>query len=95
MLILSRRKGERINIGDDIVVEIIEVKGRQVRLGIDAPRATRIHREEVYERIREENFRASETHLEDLERADALLGPQSRGRGRLVYGDRDHQIRDH
>lgn len=52
MLIFTRRVGEFIRIGDDIRVQVIEVKGRQVRLGIDAPPHISVHREEVYQRIK-------------------------------------------
>lgn len=51
MLILSRRPGEKIMIGDDIVVTTLGVKGNQVRLGIDAPKNLPVHREEIYRRI--------------------------------------------
>jgi len=58
MLVLTRKPGESVTIGDNIKITIIEIKGRQVRLGIDAPRDMTIHREEVYSRIHEENQRA-------------------------------------
>jgi carbon storage regulator len=51
MLILTRRKGETIRIGDVIEVTVLGVKGKQVRLGIAAPQNVAVHREEVYERI--------------------------------------------
>ncbi len=51
MLILSRRPGETIRIGDDIEVVVLGVKGNQVRLGVAAPRDTEVHREEIYQRI--------------------------------------------
>lgn len=51
MLILTRRIGESIMIGDNVVVNVLGVKGNQVRLGIDAPRDVEVHREEIYERI--------------------------------------------
>lgn len=54
MLILTRRVGENITIGDDIVVTILGVKGNQVRVGINAPRDVEVHRDEVYERIQRE-----------------------------------------
>ncbi len=60
MLILTRKSGESITIGDDVKITVIEVKGKQVRIGIDAPRSYVIHREEVYIRIQEENKLAAE-----------------------------------
>ena len=60
MLILTRKSGECITIGDDIKIQIIEIKGKQVRVGIEAPRGYVIHREEVYIRIQEENRLAAE-----------------------------------
>lgn len=60
MLILTRKPGESITIGDDIKIQVIEIKGKQVRLGIDAPKSYVIHREEVYIRIQEENKLAAE-----------------------------------
>ncbi len=59
MLTISRRQGERILIGDDIVVEIVEVSGGSVRLGITAPAERRIYREELWEQIRQENEAAA------------------------------------
>jgi carbon storage regulator len=59
MLILTRKFGENIRIGDKIKIIILDVKGGQVKLGIDAPPNITVHREEIYERIREENRRAS------------------------------------
>lgn len=54
MLILSRRIGEKLIIGDNVTVTILAVKGNQVRIGIDAPRNVRVDREEVHERILKE-----------------------------------------
>ena len=51
MLILTRRVGETLMIGDDITVTILSVKGNQIRVGVNAPRDLPVHREEVYERI--------------------------------------------
>ena len=54
MLVLSRKKDEKIIIGDKITVMVIEIRGDKVRLGIDAPRDITVHREEVYEAIQRE-----------------------------------------
>ena len=54
MLILTRRNGETIRIGDDIEVTVLAVTGNQTRIGIDAPQEIPVHREEVYQRILEE-----------------------------------------
>jgi carbon storage regulator len=50
--------GENIRIGDDVKITIVEVKGNHVKLGIDAPPSVKVHREEIYERIQQENRRA-------------------------------------
>ena len=55
VLVLSRKQGEKIVIGDNISVVVIEVRGAKVRLGIDAPRDVAVHREEVYEAIKRES----------------------------------------
>ena len=52
MLILTRRAGENVMIGNDVTVTVLEVKGNQVRIGINAPRNVAVHREEIYERIK-------------------------------------------
>jgi len=59
MLVLTRKPGEGIIIGDNIVVKIIEMKSGGIRIGIDAPRDTKIYRQEVYDRIRQENIEAA------------------------------------
>ena len=54
MLVLSRKKDEKIIIGDNITIMVIEIRGDKVRLGIDAPREVTVHRQEVYEAIQRE-----------------------------------------
>lgn len=66
MLILTRKVGECIVIGDTIKVHIIEVRGQQVRVGIEAPADTLIYREEIYRKIAEENRLASNIELNQL-----------------------------
>ena len=73
MLILTRKIGETVAIGDEVKVQVVEVKGRQVRLGITAPVALAVHREEVFQRIQEQNRRSTEVALSDLEVLAGLL----------------------
>lgn len=55
MLILTRRVGETLMIGDEVTVTVLGVKGNQVRIGVNAPKDVAVHREEIYERIKQEN----------------------------------------
>jgi len=60
MLIVTRRAGEKIMLGDDIVVEVMEVAGNTVRIGIQAPRSLPVYREEIWDAVRAENRAAAE-----------------------------------
>ena len=73
MLILTRKLGERITIGDDITITLLEVKGSQVKLGIKAPKNISIHRQEIYDRIREENLESAYVSASDLSKAASLF----------------------
>lgn len=68
MLILTRRLGETIAIGDDIKITFLDVSGRQVRIGIEAPKNVPVHRGEIYRSIQEQNLQAaaSDANLSDL-----------------------------
>jgi carbon storage regulator len=80
MLVLTRRSGEAIVIGDDVTVTVLEVRGDQIRLGIDAPRSVKVHRQEVFAEIERTNTEA----VASSQRARKLLGtwtpPQQPGR---------------
>lgn len=65
MLVLSRHRDESIMIGDDVCITIVDIRGDKVRLGIDAPQDIPVHRQEVYEAIKRENRKASQTTPSD------------------------------
>ena len=73
MLVLTRKVGEGIAIGDDIKIVVMQIKGKQVRLGIKASPNTIVHREEVYQRIQEENIRAAQSQPESLDKIGGML----------------------
>lgn len=73
MLILTRKLGEQIAIGEDIRITLLEIKGSQAKLGIEAPRSIGIYRHEVYDKILTENRMSSAIHSPDVSLAEALL----------------------
>jgi carbon storage regulator len=72
VLILTRKIGETVTIGDDIKVQVVDVKGRQVRLGITAPADWAVHREEIFLKIQSQNLESLRTETSDLESAAQL-----------------------
>lgn len=78
MLVLTRRRGESVTIGPDIRVVVLGMKSGQVRLGIEAPPAVAVHREEVYTRIQEENRLAAQTQAVPLEALRRLIPAKRR-----------------
>jgi carbon storage regulator len=78
MLIITRRPGEKVMIGDDVVVEIIEVSGSSVRIGIAAPKSVPVYREEIYNAVKAENVAAAASEPDQL--PDELPIPQDTNR---------------
>ncbi|MFP4164042.1 MAG: carbon storage regulator CsrA [Chitinispirillaceae bacterium] len=73
MLVLTRKSGESIRIGDDIVVKIVDTDGRHVKVGIEAPRNIAVNREEIYKRIQKENEAASVSPDQGLQNIADIL----------------------
>ncbi len=72
MLVLSRREGESIVIGNDIVVTVLEVRGGQVRIGVSAPRSLQVHREEIFQEVSAANREAAASPNEQRERVAGI-----------------------
>jgi carbon storage regulator len=70
MLILTRRAGETVMIGNDVTITVLGVKGNQVRIGINAPKDIAVHREEIYERIQNEKSGKSGTAVADDDKSE-------------------------
>jgi carbon storage regulator len=81
MLILTRKLGENIRIGEQIKITVLDVKGGQVKLGIEAPPHVAVHREEIYERIREENRRATGLSPRALKEVAGVFRTSKKKRG--------------
>jgi len=69
MLILTRRVGETLMVGDEVTVTVLGVKGNQVRIGVNAPKEVAVHREEIYQRIKQEQEEEAKT--EDVASSDS------------------------
>jgi len=78
MLVLTRKIGEGIVIGDDVTITVVETKGGNVRIGIDAPQSKKIYRQEIYNRIVEENRDASHWNMNDLDSISDNLTPRKK-----------------
>jgi carbon storage regulator len=63
MLILTRRVGETLMVGDEVTVTVLGVKGNQVRIGVNAPKEVAVHREEIYQRIKQEQVDAADANV--------------------------------
>jgi len=72
LLILTRKSGEGLFIGDDIRITVLEIRGKQIRLGIEAPTSVVVLREEIYRRIQEENLQAAGTRDIDVQEVAQL-----------------------
>jgi carbon storage regulator len=78
MLVLTRKLGESIRIGDNIIIKVVDLDSRHVKLGIDAPKTVSVNREEIYERIQNENKAASALKDQGVRNiADALRKTKS------------------
>lgn len=80
MLVLTRKIGEGIAIGDDVKIVVMQIKGKQVRLGIKASPSTAVHREEIYQKIQDENRAASSPRPDVVAEAGGILAPEATGR---------------
>jgi len=81
LLVLTRRANQSIMIGSDVVVTVLEVRGDQVRIGIDAPRSISVHREEVFRELEAANRAAASPDAGALEGLAALRPPPDRRKG--------------
>jgi carbon storage regulator len=77
MLVLTRKAGESVMIGDDVVVTVLEARGDVIRLGIQAPRDVQVHREEVYQELQQANREAASPNEDAVRAVTELLRPAS------------------
>jgi carbon storage regulator len=77
MLILSRKINESIMIGDQIEISIVDIKGDQIKLGINAPKNVKVYRKEVYVAIQEENIQATKARPDAIQGLDGLFGKKT------------------
>ena len=76
MLVLTRKLGESIAIDDHIEIRVVQIKGKQVRIGIEAPKDTKIHREEVYMAIQDQNQQSVQVSQDKVKNISKLLKPE-------------------
>ncbi|HEY9593266.1 MAG TPA: carbon storage regulator CsrA [Spirochaetia bacterium] len=81
MLILARRIGESIMIGDQVEISVVDIKGDQVKLGIKAPSTVKVYRREVYAAIQEENRAAAAGPTRELPKIEGLMGQPPKPKG--------------
>jgi carbon storage regulator len=81
VLILTRKAGEAVTIGDDIKIAVLSVQGKQVKLGITAPEKVSVYRDEIFKRIQIENIKASMALKEDLQELARALRARKKGSG--------------
>ena len=93
MLILTRRVGETIVIGDDVIITVLGIKGNQVRIGINAPKDVSVHREEIYQRIQQEKNTTPEAPAAQPEAAAPVVTTTIRKKRepKIVKTDKDNE----
>jgi carbon storage regulator len=75
MLVLTRRSGESVMIGDDVIITVLEARGDVIRLGIQAPRDVQVHREEVFRELQAANREAASPTVDEVEAVTRMIQP--------------------